>query len=179
MMNDDALWVFAYGSLVWNPGFKVAEKHIGHVAGFARSFCMSSIHHRGTVEQPGLVLALDAKQGASCEGVALLSADPSDVVLDMLRERELVSSAYYEDWIEVTLRDGRTVKAVTYIIDPIHVQYCADLSLETQAQIIARSTGGRGPNCEYLYNTSSHLESLGLRDDDLKWLSARVREIKG
>ena len=140
---------------------------------------MSSIHHRGTVEQPGLVLALDAKQGASCEGVALCSADPSDVVLDMLRERELVSSAYYEDWIEITLRDGRTVKAVSYIIDPTHVQYCADLSLETQAQIIACSTGGRGPNCEYLHNTVSHLESLGLRDDDLKWLSARVREIKG
>ena len=94
MMNDDALWVFAYGSLVWNPGFNVAEQHIGKVAGFARSFCMSSIHHRGTVEQPGLVLALDAKDGASCEGVALRSADPSDVVLDMLRERELVSSAY-------------------------------------------------------------------------------------
>jgi cation transport regulator ChaC len=68
------------------------------------------------------------KDGASCEGVALRSADPSDVVLDMLRERELVSSAYYEDWIEVSLRDGRTVRAVSYIIDPTHVQYCADLS---------------------------------------------------
>ena len=178
-MNDDALWVFAYGSLVWNPGFNVAEQHIGQVAGFARSFCMSSIHHRGTVEQPGLVLALDAKDGASCEGVALRSADPSDVVLDMLRERELVSSAYYEDWIEVTLRDGRSVKAVSYIIDPSHVQYCADLSLETQAQIIARSTGGRGPNCEYLHHTYSQLQSLCLHESDLKWLLGRALQLQG
>jgi cation transport protein ChaC len=69
------------------------------------------------------------------------------------------------------------VIALSYVIDPDHAQYCGGLSLEEQAQIIAAACGGRGPNCEYLFNTSDHLASLGIGDTDLVWLAARVREI--
>ena len=66
-----AMWVFGYGSLLWKPGFDVAESVIGRLPGYARSFCMRSIHHRGSVERPGLVLALDADTGTACDGMAL------------------------------------------------------------------------------------------------------------
>ena len=75
------------------------------------------------------------------------------------------------------LADGSMVTAVTYVIDPHHVQYCGGLSLEEQAQIIAHAVGGRGPNTEYLYNTAEHLAEIGLHDNDLDWLAGRVREI--
>ena len=65
------MWVFGYGSLVWNPGFEVAERVIARLPEYHRSFCMRSIHHRGTDDIPGLVLALDAAPGALCHGVAL------------------------------------------------------------------------------------------------------------
>ncbi|MEY8838411.1 gamma-glutamylcyclotransferase, partial [Cribrihabitans sp. XS_ASV171] len=93
------------------------------------------------------------------------------------RERELISSAYVERMLEVELEGGHRVEAVTYVIDPDHVQYCGGMPLEDQARIIARATGGRGPNSEYLFNTAQHLAEIGLQDPDLDWLSARVRSL--
>ncbi|WP_204115446.1 gamma-glutamylcyclotransferase [Shimia biformata] len=171
------MWVFGYGSLLWNPGFDFGERVIATLPGWHRSFCMRSIHHRGTEAEPGLVLALDAMAGASCQGLALKVAPGHEArTLDYLRERELISSAYLERVLDVDLADGRRVEAVTYVIDPDHVQYC-HLELEEQAQIIAQAVGGRGPNTEYLHNTASHLSELGIEDDDLAWLSRRVAEL--
>lgn len=175
-----AMWVFGYGSLLWNPGFEIAESVVGNLPGYARSFCMRSIHHRGTEEDPGLVLALDEQPRVACTGMALrVAAGLEDETLAYLRERELISSAYLEKLLNVTLVDGRVVEAVVYVIDESHDQYCGGLPLEEQAQIIANAVGGRGPNTEYLYNTADHLRSVGLQDGDLDWLHARVKAIAG
>lgn len=172
------MWVFGYGSLLWNPGFPVAASVLATLDGYVRSFCMRSIHHRGTEADPGLVLALDETATGSCAGVALaVAAGHEDKTLTYLRDRELVSSAYLERDLTVRLQDGRAVQAVTYVIDPDHVQYCGALPLEEQAHIIARAVGGRGPNTEYLYNTVDHLTQIGLRDPDLEWLTARVQAL--
>ncbi|RLK11331.1 gamma-glutamylcyclotransferase [Ruegeria conchae] len=172
------MWVFGYGSLLWNPGFPVARSERATLHGYARSFCMRSIHHRGTEEDPGLVLALDEQPDALCTGLALaVEAGHEDRTLAELRERELISSAYLERMLDVHLDCGKIVNAVTYVIDAHHVQYCGGLPLEEQAQIIAHAVGGRGPNTEYLYNTASHLTDIGLHDPDLEWLSQRVRTI--
>lgn len=170
-----ALWVFGYGSLLWNPGFEPAEKVTACAHGFHRSFCMLSIHYRGTEEKPGLVLALDHATDARCTGVAFRVEDAEDAaVLAMLRERELISSAYIETTIPLELSDGRRVDAITYVIDPNHRQYC-DFDLETQANMIATAQGGSGPNCDYLFNTAAHLEGMKIKDSDMSWLVERVR----
>ncbi len=172
------LWVFGYGSLLWNPGFTPVEIVVARLDDWHRSFCMSSIHHRGSPETPGLVLALDAAPGAVCTGLALRVAVGEEApVTEMLRARELVSSAYLERRLPLALTDGRTVEALTYVIDPGHVQYCA-YDLETQARRIAGAIGGRGPNDEYLFNTAEHLTSMGVHDPDLAWLVDRVRSLK-
>lgn len=172
------MWVFGYGSLLWNPGFDPAETVLASLPDYHRSFCMRSIHHRGTDADPGLVLALDELTGAQCHGLALsVQSGQEDKVLAYLRERELVSSAYLERELAVTLADGRQVTAVTYVIDADHVQYCGGLPLEEQAQIIATAVGGRGPNTEYLFNTAAHLTELGVRDAELDWLTERVQTL--
>lgn len=172
------MWVFGYGSLLWNPGFPVARSEHATLHGYARSFCMSSIHHRGTEEHPGLVLALDEQANANCTGLALaVEAGHEERTLHELRERELISSAYVEKNLNVHLNNGEVVTAVTYVIDADHVQYCGGMPLEEQAQIIAHAVGGRGPNTEYLYNTAEHLAEIDLRDPDLEWLAQRVRNI--
>ena len=173
-----SMWVFGYGSLLWNPGFNVAEMRVATLFGYARSFCMSSIHHRGTVENPGLVLALDAVEGAHCRGMAMrVWPGHEDDTLAYLRERELISSAYLEKDLSVAFDDGSGVTAVTYVIDPHHVQYRGNIPLEEQARIIAAAVGDRGPNTEYLFNTTQHLHEIGLNDPDLDWLAARVRAL--
>ena len=176
----EPLWVFGYGSLMWNPGFAHEDRVLASLPGYGRGFCMRSIHHRGTPEAPGLVLALDPAEGALCHGLAFRVAGPRrQQTLDYLRERELISSAYLERVVALHLADGRRVEAVTYVVDTAHVQYCGGLALEEQARIIAGAVGGRGPNTEYLYNTAAHLADLGIEDSDLSWLSRRVREISG
>jgi len=171
-------WVFGYGSLIWDPGFPVAERGIARAASWHRSFCMRSIHHRGTVADPGLVLALDASAAAFCDGVAFrVEPGAEAATLAGLRARELISSAYLERTLPVALADGRQVAALTYVIDPDHVQYCGGLPLEEQAQIIGRAVGGRGRNCDYLFATATHLADLGIADADLTWLTHRVRSL--
>ena len=172
-----AFWVFGYGSLLWNPGFTPARTVKACLHDYHRSFCMLSIHHRGSEDDPGLVLALDTQPGGRCTGVAFqVAEDEEDSVLAMLRERELISSAYYEDTVDLVTDDGDTIPALAYIINRDHVQYC-QFELEKQAQIIAHAVGGRGPNTEYLFNTASHLDKLDIRDDDMAWLTRRVRAL--
>lgn len=174
------LWVFGYGSLLWDPGFAYLRAEVARLPGWHRSFCMASVHYRGTPEAPGLVLALDRAAHSHCDGVAFeVAAEYADATLATLRTRELISYAYLEDWLNLDLATGETVRALTYIINRDHGQYGGALTLEAQAQIIAKSHGLRGPNCDYLYATTDHLAKLGIADADLAWLSARVRQLRG
>jgi glutathione-specific gamma-glutamylcyclotransferase len=174
---DGSLWVFGYGSLIWDPGFPVAEQRIGRLDGWHRSFCMRSIHHRGTVEAPGLVLALDRADGATCTGVAFRVATGAETAtLAALRERELISSAYLETRLRVQTPQG-SLEALAFVIDADHAQYCGGLALDEQARIIASASGGRGPNRDYLWSTAAHLAGLGIADPDLEWLADEVRRL--
>ncbi|NIY80613.1 gamma-glutamylcyclotransferase [Celeribacter sp. HF31] len=172
----DGFWVFGYGSLMWNPGFAFVERRPATLSGYARTFCMWSIHHRGTPEKPGLVLALDEDEGAQCRGLAFrVAPEAAAETLAYLRERELVSSAYLEREVILRLEDGREETALAYVVDAEHAQYTGALSLERQAEVIAAAVGGRGPNSEYLFSTALHLAELGMEDMELTELSEMVR----
>lgn len=174
------LWVFAYGSLIWDPGFVFAERQRATLEGWRRSFCMHSIHYRGTPEAPGLVLALDAEAQACCAGVAYRVADDqADATVAYLRDRELISSAYHEAWLPIRLEQGGQVTALTFIINREHDQYAGPLSLEDQVRVIAERAGVRGPNADYLYSTAAHLTDLGISDADLDALALQVRKQRG
>ncbi|MDP5307815.1 gamma-glutamylcyclotransferase [Paracoccus spongiarum] len=171
-------WIFGYGSLMWDPGFHPAETVKARLAGYARTFCMRSTRYRGTTETPGLVLGLDVDQGAECSGLALRVAEEDhDHVMLYLRERELVTGAYQEQLVTVALEDGRRIEAIAYVMRRDHEQYVGNLCHREQAEIIARATGGRGPNAEYLFNTARHLAEIGLADPWLEELSADVRRL--
>ncbi len=139
---------------------------------------MWSIHHRGTKEVPGLVLALDPEVASSCEGIAFrIAQNDRDAVVQYLRERELISSAYQEQLEMIALDDGRSVTALAYVMNRDHEQYTGALSVETQARVIAKATGGMGPNDEYLYSTLSHLNEIGCPDPEMEEIAERVRAI--
>lgn len=171
-------WVFAYGSLLWDPGFDAEERVTARLSGYARSFCLRSITYRGTPEAPGLVLGLDEEHGAHCTGIAM-RIEPAAwaEVQTYLRGRELTTSAYREAVLPVDLVDGRRVLAMTFVMQRDHVQYAGGLALDEQARIIAAAHGGRGPNADYLFNTAAHLRQIGLGCAQMDALSAEVRAI--
>ncbi|MER2510602.1 gamma-glutamylcyclotransferase [Amaricoccus sp.] len=173
--GGEGTWVFGYGSLIWNPGFPFAERRRAVLAGYARSFCMTSVHYRGTPERPGLVLALDREEAARCEGVAYRLAPETEAAsLAYLRERELVSYAYDEAVLPLRLEDGREVRAVSYVVNRAHVQYRGGLGLDEQAAIIAAAVGPMGPNADYLARTVAGLAEIGVRDEALAALEKKV-----
>lgn len=163
-------WIFAYGSLMWRPGFAFAEAVHARLTGYHRSFCIYSTHHRGSAERPGLVLGLD--RGKVCTGIAYrISSDLAGPTIDYLRKRELVSGVYREAFLPVTLigKVGQ-VMALTYIVERAHPSYVARLSLAEQARLIRGAKGISGANLDYLANTMRHLSELDIRERSLERL---------
>jgi len=172
-------WVFGYGSLMWNPGFPFAEKSNACLMGYHRSFCIYSHHYRGTPEQPGLVLGLDA--GGQCEGVAFrIAASDWDNVVDYLNERELIGYAYKPVTVDVNLPDGgRDVRAYTFVADPEHPTYAGDLDIDVSAETIMHAAGAGGLNRDYLINSIKQLEAHGYKDETLGTLLHRIELLTG
>lgn len=173
-LEGGPLWVFAYGSLIWKPEFDHVEARRGVVHGWRRSFCLNINYWRGTPDLPGLMLSLD--RGGSCAGVAyrLPDQDQHAAILRMLY-REI---AYHEDlpwlrWVTVRTAEG-PVRALAFYCAPSSHPDLVRLPLDDQAQRLARAAGFMGSCAEYLYNTVSHLEALGIRDRYLWDLQARV-----
>ena len=172
----EALWVFGYGSLIWSPGFPVAERRLARVDGFHRSFCMKSVHYRGTPERHGLVLALDALPGAVCHGLAMrVEPGQEEAVLAYLRDRELSGSGYEERRVSLQTAGGE-VMGLTFVITPSRPDYLR-LPLDVQAQVIAQAVGERGPNRDYLFATAAHLADLGIPDPEMEALVALVQAL--
>lgn len=169
------IWIFAYGSLMWRPGFSFLEAAPARLAGYSRHFCVTSVHHRGTPQRPGLVLGLD--RGGSCEGIAYrVSAAEAAGVLAYLRAREQVNGVYREARLPVELHaaggtcDPRIVTAVAYLVERAHPSYAGHLSLAQQARLIRAARGLSGVNLDYVINTLRHMAKLGIREPELQRL---------
>ncbi|MFT6558075.1 gamma-glutamylcyclotransferase [Sneathiella sp.] len=172
--EGEDLWIFGYGSLMWRPGFDHKGTADAQVYGYHRSFCVSSVVHRGTREKPGLVLGLDS--GGSCRGKAILC--PSDIrepVIDYLYRREMVTRVYVPKMVQLKLLDrDERVTALTFVADPKHEQYCGRPTIEEAARIIASASGRGGPNKDYLKSTVDHLDEFGIADGPLHKILALV-----
>lgn len=159
-------WVFGYGSLIWNPGFAHVSAQQGLLRGAHRSLSIVSHHHRGTVEQPGLVFGLT--RGGSCRGMVFEVADADwPQVYAYLQEREQVTSVYRDVMRPVHLADGRQVSALAFLVDERHEQYAGSLSVDQQLAMVRSGVGLSGRNVDYVLNTARHLGQLGIRDRQL------------
>lgn len=171
------VWVFGYGSLMWNPLIRVAESRTAHLRGFTRHFCLRQTLGRGTPEKPGLMLGLD--EGGSCTGVVhRVAACDVESEIGLLWQREMLSGAYRPHWIAANA-GSETLNALTFVVDRTHKRYEGLLSFETVASRIAAAEGVLGTNRDYLYRMAKHLAELGVADEDISRLERQVRALAG
>ena len=170
------LWVFGYGSLMWRPGFEFSERAPAALIGAHRSLCIYSFHHRGTHENPGLVLGLD--EGGACRGVAFrVAPDKSDADARLSARtradhRGLCRGLPGRSACS-TARAGSSRRSC-YVVDRAHPQYAGRLSTEAQARLVRSAVGGSGTNIDYVLNTVRHLEEAGIHDVELMALAAHL-----
>ncbi|HEX7952342.1 MAG TPA: gamma-glutamylcyclotransferase [Burkholderiales bacterium] len=167
--KGEPVWVFGYGSLIWNPLMEFAERRRAQVRGYHRGFYIWSKINRGTPEVPGLVLALDS--GGSCQGVAYrMRDDKCESELAILWRREMLAGTYMPKWISADI-GGETVRAIAFVVNRAKPGYAGRLD---DAQIVAiarRAHGAYGSCAEYLIQTATSLETQGIPDARLSRLA--------
>ena len=177
LFNDNHVdfWVFAYGSLMWNPGFEYTERQPATLNGYSRELCIYSWVHRGTRETPGLVFGLN--KGGDCDGFAFnIPKHARKDTVAMLRERELVTSVYQETFepLKLTGETPRIVKALFYIAVQHHEQYAGNLDRDDQIRLIKQGVGKSGINSDYILNTQSQLVKEGIHDENLSLICEQI-----
>ncbi len=174
--RGNGVWVFAYGSLIWNPAIYIAEQRIATAIGWHRSFCLSVKMGRGTPENPGLMLGL--RPSGTCPGVALRVAEHHvEHELDLLWRREMVADGYIPRWVPLVDEAGAPAGAgIAFTINPTQPTYCGDLAEEEVVRRLATARGRLGSGAEYLFRTHDGLAALGVIDPALERLVGLVRD---
>jgi len=177
----DPVWIFGYGSLMWNPGLDHEEARPALLHGYHRSFCLWTPAGRGTPECPGLMLGLRA--GGRCRGMAMRIAPALvETETQIVWRREMIVAAYIPRWVAVSTAAG-TVPAITFVVDTRHPRYAGRLPEEALVASIAAAAGRLGRCRDYLNNLVWHLDQLGVADGPMHRLldrvDARVAEAEG
>ena len=164
--EDAPLWVFAYGSLMWDPALRFTDLRRARAPDHARRFILRDTKGaRGTPEVPGLMAALD--HGPGCEGLAyLIPAEAVDAETEILWRREMIGPAYHARFIELELSDSR-ITALTFVADHASDFIVPELSHAEQVRILATGAGFMGTSFDYLANIASHFKALGIDDPDV------------
>jgi cation transport protein ChaC len=178
------VWVFAYGSLIWNPLFHYEECRRATLRGFHRRFCLWSMMGRGTPEAPGLVLGLDL--GGACCGLAYrLPVGRAAEELKLLWRREMVVGSYAPRWARVEAAPcgdshgcAEELRALAFVVNHDHPNYAGRLEFDAVARALASANGHLGSAAEYLFHTVDALAAHGLRDAHLERLRHRVTELR-
>jgi cation transport protein ChaC len=168
----DDVWVFGYGSLMWNPAFDYAERQVGVVRGWHRRFCLWLTMGRGSSGNPGLMLALDV--GGTCRGVAFrIPAERARAELLLIWRREMFGTAYLARWIQVRTACG-VVPAITFVVNRTSARYAGSIADADAAAHIATATGALGSCRAYFDSTVTHLDALQISDAGLQRIAAHM-----
>lgn len=173
---DQDLWVFAYGSLMWDPAFHFTEVRRANLEGYHRRFCLKSEFGRGTPERPGLMAGLDS--GGTCNGLVFrIAADMLKEESKVLWRREMIMRSYAPDFLKLETAHGE-VEALAFLVDRNNPLLLPPMSIEETAQRIAQADGYLGPNIDYLENLANYFEFLRLEDEELFQLRDLAREYR-
>ena len=166
-------WIFAYGSLMWNPSFSWDARHVSTIRGYHRSFRLWSRINRGTPERPGLVLTLEC--GGSCRGVVYrIAPDLVQEQMQLIWKREMLYGSYRPKWLNCSVGE-ESIRALAFTVNRECSGYTGPIPLEVMVEAIASAAGRYGPACDYLFKTTETLREHGIRDSRVEHLASLVR----
>ena len=169
------LWIFGYGSLIWNPLFHHIERRLASIHGFHRCFCLRSRIGRGSLDKPGLVLGLDF--GGCCNGVAFrIAAHDVRHELTLIWRREMVLGSYAPRWVTVR-GSNQKLRAIAFVVNHNHPHYAGKLPPDTIIKTLATAHGRFGSGADYLYQTVDCLANNGIHDAHLVRLREQVMKV--
>jgi len=176
--HGDGLWVFAYGSLIWNPAMHITARLLARVDGWHRDYCLATTGGRGTPDNPGMLLGL--KPGGACVGAVLrIDEDVLREELEILWRREMVADGYIPRWIAVETPAGKPLgSAIAFTINPEGPSYCGPMPESDLVRRIATARGSLGTAADYLFNTRDGLRSMGITDPLLERLGNAVSALQ-
>ena len=169
------IYIFAYGSLLWNPTVEYEGQFLAKTYGFHRSFCMKTNLGRGSFINPGLMLGLD--KGGSCKGSAFkLKKSGAIKNIDILFRREMVTGAYRPKLLKTKLDGGKNVLSLAFTVDKKHKNYFGKKDIQTKANMIAKASGFLGSCREYFDNTLHSLSELNIIDAEMRAISNHLKK---
>ena len=172
-INED-IYIFGYGSLLWNPTINYEAQYLAKVYGFHRSFCMKTNLGRGSFKTPGLMLGLD--KGGSCIGSAYkLNRDDAIKNIDILFKREMVTGAYKPKLLKTKLDNNKIVLSLAFTVDKKHKNYFSDKDTSVKASMISKANGFLGSCKEYFEYTLKSLEELNITDKEMRAISLHLK----
>ncbi len=172
-------WVFAYGSLIWDPEMEFDQRVLARVHGYHRRLCLRSVQYRGTPDRPGLVAGLD--RGGCCAGVAYrIPARGLTDQFERLWRREMLLGAYEPRWLHCRRLDHRGgLVALGFVVRRDSNHFCARLGDSELIEILTGARGHRGSNLDYLLRTTEALRVAGVPDRHLERLVRKARAALG
>lgn len=172
---NEAFWLFAYGSLMWEPNFPFTEQRRAVLHGYHRALCVYSWVYRGTEESPGLVFGLE--HGGKVEGIAFhIAAEHAADAFAQIYEREMVTAVYKPVWAPCDIIDGeaKTASALAFVADHSNEQYAGERSEDEVIELVRQGHGKAGPCTEYVMNTAQRLRDFGLADQSLERIASKL-----
>jgi cation transport protein ChaC len=170
-------WIFAYGSLMWNPQFAWDARHVATIRGYHRAFRVWSRINRGTPENPGLVLTLEC--GGSCRGLIYrISPDRVQEEMSLIWKREMTYGSYRPKWLNCGV-GAESIRALAFTVNRDCSGYAGQIPIEVVVEAIASAKGRYGPAHDYLFKTTETLREHGIRDARVEQLTNLVKQRMG
>lgn len=170
--EDDQVWLFGYGSLIYLVDFPYIESRPASIRGWSRRFWQGSHDHRGTLDNPGRVVTLIDEEDAICGGLAYLVEAP---VFQQLDQRE--KNGYLRVCAEMTFDDGTHATGLTYLATADNEAWLGEASEYEIARHICAASGPSGSNSDYLLELAVALRELGLHDRHVFEIESHIRKI--
>jgi cation transport protein ChaC len=170
---DEDLWVYSYGSLMWDPGFHFAEVRLADLDGYQRRFTLRTELGRGSRELPALMLSLENQSGC-CRGLAFrIAAEAVEAESAILWRREMLRDGYAPVMVPMTTPQG-PITGLAFATNASHPGHVGELPLDETAAIIASGTGVIGTNRDYLEQLAAQLVALEIEDPYVQKLHRQV-----